>query len=294
MERLLAYAQFFATRRSVEPKEPALVPLNRFTAEEQAEYDKLLDELLTLHASAEGTPAEDEVPPAPQSWSFADAGPVTLVCAQLPPGMLSELALPDAHNYTELLSFGDLDAMVELFGHVRAQNSSMLATFKLAPAVKADDLSGHVAIIGGIGWNRVTARILSLARLPVEQREDPGSPYGEIFIITAGDNETKFLPTFEGDPPELVEDVGLIARMPNPMNSSRTLTICNGIHSRGVLGAVRSLTDAQLRDQNERYIANNLPGDKFGILMRVQVIGGKALTPDFSNSETILHQWSRS
>jgi hypothetical protein len=291
---MLAYAQFFATHRSVDPKEPVLVPVNRFTPEEQAEYDKLLEELLALHAAAEGTTTEEEAPPAPQSWSFADAGPVTLICAQLPDDLLSPLALPDAQNYTELLSFGDLDAMVELFGHVRAQNPSMLATFKLAPSVAPDDLSGHVAIIGGIGWNRVTARILSLARLPVAQREDPDSPYGEIFTITANDTETKFLPTFEGDPPELVEDVGLIARMPNPMNSSRTLTICNGIHSRGVLGAIRSLTDAQLREQNERHIAKYLPGDEFGILMRVQVIGGKAMTPDFSSPETILYQWSRS
>ena len=53
------------------------------------------------------------------------------------------------------------------------------------------------------------------------------------------------------------EDVGLLARVPNPLNTSRTLTICNGIHSRGVYGAVRTLTDTQLRDGNERYISTN-------------------------------------
>ena len=61
----------------------------------------------------------------------------------------------------------------------------------------------------------------------------------------------------------LAEDVGLLARVPNPLNSSRTLTICNGIHSRGVYGAVRSLTDAQLRDANERYIAANFGSIRF-------------------------------
>jgi hypothetical protein len=52
-----------------------------------------------------------------------------------------------------------------------------------------------------------------------------------------------------------MEDVGLLARMPNPLNSNRTITMCNGIHSRGVLGAVRTLTDARLRESNEQYIA---------------------------------------
>ena len=58
-----------------------------------------------------------------------------------------------------------------------------------------------------------------------------------------------------------MEDVGLLVRLPNPLNSTRTITMCNGIHSRGVLGAVRTLTDARLRESNEQYIAQNFPGE---------------------------------
>jgi hypothetical protein len=68
--------------------------------------------------------------------------------------------------------------------------------------------------------------------------------------------------------------------------------MCNGIHSRGVYGAVRSLTDSRLRESNEDYIAKNLPGNQFGVMMRVKVIAGKAMTPDFANPRTVLHQWS--
>lgn len=287
-ERILAYAQFFATRRSLEPK-PNLIPLDDFTPEEAAEYEKLRDKLLRLHGAARET---DEPTVVRRSWRFADSGPVTLICARLPEEERPALAFPDAPNYTELLSFGDLDAMVELFGHVRAENPSTHVTFKLAPNVAPDDLSGHVAIIGGIGWSRVTARLLSLAQLPVEQREDPAVQWGEIFITKAADGERKYFPTrLTTDPPELIEDIGLLARMPNPTNSSRTLTICNGIHSRGVYGAVRSLTDSQLRDSNEQYIAENFPDQKFCILMRVQIIEGRALTPDFKSPGTVLYQW---
>jgi len=297
-DRLLAYAQFFATRRSLGSLKPGLVPVDSFTAEEQDEYEKLRSELLRLHTAALGTSPELDAAPAPRSWLFADDGPVTIICAQLPDSEAPQMAKQENPNYTELLSFGDLDAMVELFGHVRSENPGMDVFFKSAPNVVADDLTGHLTIIGGVGLNNITLRFFQdfpeLRSLPVTQREDNSiDPYGEFFTIETNGKEQPYLPRwsdtkFSG----LLEDVGLLVRMPNPLNSSRTLTMCNGIHSRGVYGAVRSLTDKRLRESNERYIAKNLPGDRFGILMRVPVIEGKAMTPDLSNPRTILHQWS--
>jgi hypothetical protein len=204
------------------------------------------------------------------------------------------MADPADPNFTQLLSFGDLDAMVELWGHVRMENQAMDVYYKSAPRVTADDLSGHVVIIGGIGWNDVTRRILSLARLPVTQEADPACETGEIFVVGADSAERRYLPEWsETEPRKLTEDVGLLVRMPNPMNSNRTLTMCNGIHSRGVLGAVRSLTDKRLRDSNERYVARTFAdSEQFGILMRVQVIEEVAMTPDFNTEGTVLYQWS--
>ena len=289
-ERMLVYAQFFATRRSV-ASAPVLVPVDGFTQEERTAYDGLCDELLRLHAAARGAPAELTV--VRRSWHFADTGPLTLVCAQLPETESGPLANPANPNYTELLSYGDLDALVELYGHIRAENPAMNVFYKPAPRVSADDLSGHVVIIGGIGWNDITRRFLDMTQLPVTQREDPAIRTGEIFIAELDGKERRYLPTWsETSPAKLIEDVGLLVRMPNPLNSNRTLTMCNGIHSRGVLGAVRSLTDARLSESNERYIARNFRDyQQFGILMRVQVIGGRAMTPDFSITGTVLYQW---
>jgi len=289
-ERMLAYAQFFATPTSVAAA-PRLLPVDGFTQEERAAYEALRDELLRLHAAARGTPPVITV--ARRSWHFTDTGPVTLVCAQIPKEEAGPLADPANPNYTQLLSFGDLDAMVELHGHLRAENPAMDVFFKSAPHVSADDLTGHVVIVGGIGWNDVTRRILELTQLPVTQKEDLAVPSGEIFVAQVDGKERKYLPrSSEADPGKLVEDVGLLVRMPNPLNSNRTLTMCNGIHSRGVLGAARSLTDARLRESNERYIAQNFSDDKqFGILMRIQVIEGVAMTPDFGIAGTVLYQW---
>jgi hypothetical protein len=290
-ERMLPYAQFFATRRSV-AEAPQLLPVDGFTQEERAAYDALRAELLRLHAAARGT-APEQLIVARRSWHFTDTGPVTMVCAHLPEEEAGPLASPANPNYTELLSFGDLDALVELWGHVRMENPAMKVAYKSAPQVAADDLSGHVVIIGGIGWNDITRRILDLTHLPVTQKDDPAVRSGEIFVAEIDGSDRKYLPRWsETDPGKLTEDVGLLVRMPNPLNSNRTLTMCNGIHSRGVLGAVRSLTDAQLRESNERYIARNFPeNQQFGILMRIQVIEGSTMTPDFNIAGTVLYQW---
>jgi len=89
-----------------------------------------------------------------------------------------------------------------------------------------------------------------------------------------------------------LEDVGMLARLPNPYNVHRTLTYCNGIHSRGVLGAVRCLTDAAVRDTNECYLEETFLGfERFVILMRVPVVGGRTISPSLSSPGTVLFQW---
>jgi hypothetical protein len=120
----------------------------------------------------------------------------------------------------------------------------------------ADDLSGHVILLGGIGWNRVTRRFqTAIGQMPITQVAVPELDTGKIFTVKDADGERSFFPEWDGPKgpeQELIEDVALVARLTNPFQSSRTLTICNGIHSRGVLGAVRCLTNASVRDSNER------------------------------------------
>jgi hypothetical protein len=292
-ERVTAYAQFFASRRSAADM-PCLIPVADFTPEERAAYDELSEELLGLHAAARG-PAADEEVVTRKSWHFPDNGPVTLVCGRLPRDEVAPLADRADPNYTELLSFTDLDALFELHGHIRAENPAMNVFYKTARYLVPDDLSGHIVLIGGVAWNALTKWFFTeLTSIPVMQVEDPAVPTGEIFITRTEGAEQKFLPHWsDSDSSNLIEDAGLLMRMPNPLNSSRTLTMCNGIHSRGVLGAARSLTDARLRDSNERYIARTFRNaNQFGIVMRIKVIDGHSMTPDFNIAGTVLYQWA--
>jgi hypothetical protein len=295
MHRLKAYARFFATARSVEG-EPRMFRLDELTPDEKKAYEKLEADLLQLRSEASGETPETEQT-FKRSWNFPDNGRVTLVCARLPAKQIGPFGDPSNPNYTELQAFADIDALIELFGHVRAENPTSLVRFRTPSEVERDDLSGHLILLGGLVWNEITGRLSDMAKLPITQVEHPDLDSGEIFIANVDGESREFWPQWRdvgGGRRVLTEDVGLLARVPNPLNASRTLTICNGIHSRGVYAAARTLTDAELRDGNERYISTNF-GDtrSFGILMSVKVIENQTITPDFSTPGVVLYQWGR-
>lgn len=291
--RLLAYARFFATQRSVETS-PKLLPLAVFTPDEQTAYKRLETELLKLRSLATEDSGEEEIA-SRSSWHFSDSGPVILVCAELPGNQTGPLAVPSDPNHTELQAYADLDALIELWGHVRAENPRLEVNFRIPAEVGPNDLTGHIILIGGVVWNEITGRLSEMAQLPVRQVTTAKLASGDIFVAKVDGEEQEFWPKWQDkEGAVLAEDVGLLARVPNPLNSSRTLTICNGIHSRGVYGAVRSLTHTHLREANERYITAHFGNsESFAILMSVKIIKNKAMTPDFSSNGVVLYEWAQ-
>ena len=128
---------------------------------------------------------------------------------------------------------------------------------------------------------------------PVTQVADEQVVNGEVFETSVGDQSRRYYPTVSDDPTlGLTEDVGLLVRLPNPANRDRTVTICSGVFSRGVVGAVRCLTDATSLDKNEKYLADRF-GDSagFAILMRVPVFRGDPATPDLTDPDVRLFEW---
>ena len=292
--RLEPYARLVVTSRRL-GNNAQLLPRAELTEAEEDQYRPLLAELERLWEGARGSQEQEAVAAATyRSWFFDDEGPVAIICPEAPPKARGPLVDPQNPNYTHLQAYADIDALIELFGHIRAENDALFpVSFKLASEVKADDLSGHLILLGGVAWNDLTRHLLrSLTKLPVRQFESPELTTGEIFAVGQDANEQRFEPEWgPDDPEELVEDVGLLARLRNPYNSSRTLTLCNGIHSRGVLGAVRALTDVRVRDANESYLAERFGTHEYAILMRVPVFQGEALSPDLRNPESRLYEW---
>ena len=199
--RLLAYARFFATPRSVEA-DPRLLPFEALTPEEQAAYKKLEAELLELRSlAAEDSDGEDIA--FNRSWHFTDDGPVTLICAELPENQTGPLASPSSPNYTVLQKFADVDALVELHGHVRAENPGLAVHLRMPSEVDHDDLTGHIILIGGVVWNEITERISSMAGLPVRQVRHTRLQSGEIFVVDGTDGlEKEFCPQWRVSEPK--------------------------------------------------------------------------------------------
>lgn len=162
---------------------------------------------------------------------------------------------------------------------------------KLAP----DDLTSHLATLGGIDWNEATSSVLQKLQLPVQQVADWDTEGGQYFEVEGGGQDSQFRPVLEklGDQTILREDVALFARAVNPFNHERTVTVCNGMYSRGTYGAVRTLTDAKFRNRNADYLRTKF-GDSasYCIVTRVPIINGAAVTPDWTTGDHTLFEWS--
>jgi hypothetical protein len=283
--RISAYARFFCTERSLDG-EPHLIPEKQLTPTEVARFRELESRLLELSYPEERT--------ARRTFLF-DAGPVIVVCPTAPADLQGPLGDVDDPNFTRLRQYGDLDALIELWGHLRAENPTLSIFHRLMTDVVSDDLSSHVILLGGVGWNKVTRRFQSAtSQVPIIQTAVEDLDTGEIFRVDDGENSQDFRPEYKdlGDGNELIADVAYIARLRNPFKINRTLTICNGIHSRGVFGAVRCLTDASVREENEKYLANRFGDEDFAMLLRVPVVTNETLSPDLQNPDARLYEWS--
>jgi hypothetical protein len=283
--RINAYARFFCTQRSLEGG-PHLIPQDQLTSEELNRFRQLEGQLLDLlHA---------EDPKVRRSFQF-DAGPLIVICPTAPMAMQGPLANVQDHNFTKLRQYGDLDALIELYGHLRAENPSLDVFHRLTHDIVSDDFTSHVILLGGIGWNKVTRRFQrAISQVPITQTAVDDLETGEIFRVETLDGAKSFYPDYEdlGEGNELIADVAYLARLTNPFKIGRTLTICNGIHSRGVFGAVRCLTDASVREENEKYLANRFPDGEFAMLMRVPVVTNETLSPDLQNPDARLYEWA--
>jgi len=313
--RLEDIATFFASPRSFDGQAGQLLSLDEMDAQEQAAREKLLQELMDLRKRALGalgaseseTTIMDTGQEMPQSLR---SGPyhiqadhrIAIVCAKLPQAMRQKMPYTDPldPDFIELYGYSDLDALLELFGHLRATNPASPVGYRAADQLAADDYTGHLVLLGGVDWNDATGSVLDRLHLPVKQvsRLDEDEPGDAHFEVTDEDgHSTIHRPRlYESRGRKILrEDVALFARAVSPFNQRRFVTICNGMYGRGTYGAVRALTDERFRDRNAQYLEETFgDSDAFCILSRVTMENGKALTPDWTLPDTRLFEWSSS
>jgi transcriptional regulator with XRE-family HTH domain len=299
--RLSTYARLFCTPRSVAEDGLRLLPDAELTEDEMGRLHELEQDLLRLReaASTEESAQSSDADESWRIWRFTDGAPITIVCADVPEDdvpaeMRPAYWDPRNRNYVRAASFADLDALLDLFGHLRAENPETTVRIRARDELGREEMAGHLALVGGVAWNVFTKELSARLRLPVRQLPPER---GDVFVTRADTKPEEFGPRLD-DEGLLIEDVGLFARAPNPQNPAGTLTICSGVTTRGVRGAVLCFADPtlrDLRDQNERFIAERFAGcSSYGFLMRVDVLPsghGQPSTPDLSKDETRLLEW---
>lgn len=310
--RIEDIATFFASPRSFDGQAARLLSPDEMTAQEQTARAVLLEELTRLRSEAVGAPSVPwpRMPTQGPLQGIAqslNAGPyryepgerITIVCAQLPQDLRGRMPYTDMSDpdFIELYHYSDLDALLELFGHLRATNPVSPVQYRAAEELSADDYTGHLISLGGVDWNLATTSILDRLQLPVTQVANWNKPEGTYFEVTEPDGRKvahrPVLKETDGRP-ILREDVALFARATSPFNQERFVTICSGMYGRGTYGAVRALTDERFRDRNGEYLRTAFgDSEAFCILTRVPVQVGRTLTPDWTLPGMRLFEWSR-
>jgi transcriptional regulator with XRE-family HTH domain len=244
-DQLRSYALFCAQDHSTEA-DPQLPREQDLNASERTKFNALHRELIDLRDAARTNPGTASA--GAGLWTF-ESGPVTAVCPEAPAAYRSPLADEANPNYTRMYRYADVDALIELWGHLRARNPELDVAHKLPEEANAPDMTGHLILLGGIMWNSVAHQLQSILRdVPIQQVIVPDVLNGEVFMLPDGqefrpqwsDYERTWAPAptkeeitagqtedvwRNGRRRTLIEDVAFLARVPNPLNHARTLTV---------------------------------------------------------------------
>jgi transcriptional regulator with XRE-family HTH domain len=290
-QRLEAYARLFCTSRSFEDDRPRLLSAGELTEQEHERETELYNELVSLRELAARSTSALATAKGPRSavWHFADPIAVSIVCsdaAEPPPH-----AEPSHLNYTRSARYADLDALITVFGQVKADNPARMIRILPTERLARDFALNHLILIGSVASD---AASLFAQDIPLPTAEEiPGTdPVTHLFKCSVGPETREFrsLRDAEGN---LLQDVGLIIRGPHPIIPGGTVTLLSGITSRGVHGAALCFIDSHVRDTNERYLESTFGEvESFCILMNIPVQNDVALPSNLWRENTCLYEWS--
>jgi hypothetical protein len=261
---------------------------DELTSQEHVSLEELRQDLLGLRDKAVRHADRPAAGEAQSMWHFPDGSPITLACARLPRERRPPSADPANLDYLRFSGLADIDSLIEIYGAVKSYNPAARVSITAAQDLGQRDVSNHLVLIGGAAWHIATRWTTRIFPMPIES-SDPGEREAVVVRVAKNDELEFRYSIVDGD---LTEDVGFFARGENPSAPKRTLTICGGITTRGVLGAARCFIDPEMRERNEQYLAPRFPhGSTYCVVMRVPMVNSYPLTPDLSKPENRLFEW---
>jgi len=287
-QRLEAYARLFCTSRSFEGGRLRLLSPGELTDQERERETELYDELIALRERTQSTSVSATTKEHRSAlWHFPDPIAISIVCsdAKEPPPYAKASDL----NYTRYARYADLDALITVFGQIKADNPARMVRILPIERVAQDFALNHLIIIGGVASD---AASLFIQDLPLPTAEEIPGTVTHLFRCTVGEEIREFRSERDNEG-ALTQDVGLIARGPHPIIPGGTVTLLSGITSRGVHGAALCFIDPHVRDTNERYLESVFGNaESFCLLMNIPVQNGIALPPNLWRENTRLYEWS--
>jgi transcriptional regulator with XRE-family HTH domain len=289
-QRLDAYSRLFCTNRSFENGRIRMLSPSELTEQERERATELYEELVALRERAQPTNVTALANGQRSAlWHFPDPMAVSIVCSDAaePPPYAQDSDL----NYSRYARYADLDALITVYGQVRADNPARMVRILPTERLVQDFALTHLIIIGGAASN---AASLFAHDIPLPTAEEiPGTePTMNLFRCRV-EEETREFRSACDDERNLIQDVGLIARGPHPIIPGGTVTLLSGITSRGVHGAALCFIDSHVRDTNERYLDSAFDNaESFCILMNIPVQNNTALPPNLWRENSRLYEWS--
>jgi len=289
-QRLATYARLFCTGRSFDGDRPRLLSPGELTEQERKQETELYEELIALRERAQST---DVLAPVEEQrgaiWHFPDSIAVSIVCSDAPePPPYSK---PSDLNYNRYARYADLDALVEVYGQVKADNPERMIRILPTGRLAQDFALNHLIIIGGAASDTASLFAQDIP-LPTAEAIPDTDPATSLVRSSVGEETREFRSTRDEEG-TLVQDVGLFARGAHPIIPGGTVTLLSGITSRGVHGAALCFIDMHVRDTNERYIDSAFGNvESFCILMNIPVQNNTALPPNLWRENTRLYEWS--
>lgn len=279
--RIIQYALLFSSPLNLMPR-PHVPAESKLDKSARIRFDELRTELLKLRDGAEQEAKRERTDPDTiELWHHDRTEKLVVVAPELPQQERTEYATPTSPNYVRLARYGDLDAFFEMYSALTRMGYHNLSHRSAhEPGIGS---ARNLVLIGGPAWNSLTRTFMRHLDLPIRQNLEPA---GQPDFFTTSDG-TPALPTIElaDGQPEVIEDVGLFVRATNPANPDTDVTICSGVFTHGVLGAVHSFTNPRVAAENVEAIRERLGRTtSFAVLFRVKVIDGRVPTPRLSTA----------
>ncbi len=181
-------------------------------------------------------------------------------------------------NYVYLDRLGDKDAMIEI----------MILLSRLYPSAKIrkivandfpdESLDENLVIVGGAGTDEEPGN--NICKTITEKINTQVSYINFEKMKVKG---KEFLAEYDKNK-KIIADHGYFARIPNPLNPRSTVIMIHGIHTYGVLGASRALSDQPLAIKNIQKILDKIGlNPYFESWFRVDVLNGIVKIPEIKN-----------